>query len=232
MATATETLSNATTRTVPEVGELRFMIYNVGWEGYETLLKLFGDDGPRMNYSRGSVELMSPLIPHERPKKLFAYMIETIIVELDIPANALGSTTYKRRLADKGLEPDECYYVANAGKLGDRDRPDLDIDPPPDLAIEIEITSSLLDKLGIYAGIGVPELWRFDGEDLAVLLLQPDGSYSPSETSASFPFLPMNEFVGFLEQYSQREETRWRRRFCTWVREVLLPIYQNQAAPE
>jgi Uma2 family endonuclease len=232
MATATKTSPGGATRTKPEVGELRFMIYNVGWDGYETLLELFGDAGPRMNYSRGSVELMSPLIAHERPKKLFGFMIETMIVELDIPANALGSTTYKRRLVDKGLEPDECYYIANAGKLGDRDRPDLDIDPPPDLAIEIEITSSLLDKLEIYAGIGVPELWRFDGEELAVLLLQPDGSYSPSETSASFPFLPMDAFVGFLKQYDQADETGWRRRFLAWVREILLPIYQNQAAPE
>ena len=228
MATASET----PTRTKPEVGEHRFVIYNVGWDGYEALLELFGDDGPRMNYSQGNVELMSPLIPHEFFKKLFGFMIESMIVELDIPANALGSTTYKRRLADRGLEADECYYIANAGKLGDRRRPDLDVDPPPDLALEIEITNSLVDKLGIYAGIGVPEIWRFDGETLSVLLLQPDGTYARSETSRSFPFLPMGDFGRFLDDYDQADETGWKRSYLVWVREVLLPLFRGDAGRE
>jgi Uma2 family endonuclease len=230
MATATENI--AATRTEPEVGEHRFVIYNLGWDRYEALLELFGDDGPRMNYSGGNVELMSPLIPHERFGNLLGFMIESLIVELDIPANALGSTTYKRRLVDRGLEADECYYIANAGKLGDRRRPDLDVDPPPDLAVEIEITHSLVDKLGIYAGIGVPEIWRFDGETLSVLLLQPDGTYTRSETSRSLPFLPMGDFARFLDEYDQADETGWRRSFLAWVRQVLLPLYQNQARPE
>ena len=226
MATATET--TPATRAKPEVGEHRFIIYNVGWEGYEALLELFGDDGPRMNYSKGNVELMSPLIPHEQYSNLIGYMIECLTEELDIPRNALGSTTFKRRMADRGLEPDECYYIANAGRIRKHQRsPDLDVDPPPDLAIEIEITNSLLDKLGIYAGIGVPEIWRFDGEALIVLLLQPDGTYAESQTSASFPFLPMGEIVRFLHEYDPADETRWGRSFRAWVREVLLPIYRN-----
>ena len=230
MATATE--ARTSSRTKPEAGEHRFVIYNVGWEGYETLLKLFGDDGPRMNYSGGNVELMSPLIPHERSKKLFGYMIEALTDELDIRRNALGSTTFRRRMADKGLGPDECYYIANAGRIGGQRSPDLDVDPPPDLAIEIEITNSLLDKLDIYAGIGVPEIWRYDGETLTVLLLQPGGTYAASESSASFPFLPMKEFVRFLHAHDPDEETRWGRSFRAWVREVLLPIYRNAAEPE
>jgi Uma2 family endonuclease len=135
-------------------------------------------------------------------------------------------------MADRGLEPDECYYIANAGKIGSQRTPDLDVDPPPDLAIEIEITSSLLDKLDIYAGIGVPEIWRYDGEALTVLLLQPDRTYAVSESSASFPFLPMNEFVRILQAHDPDDETRWGRSFRTWVREVLLPIYRNDVGPE
>lgn len=220
------------TRTRPEAGEERFVLWNVGWEGYEKLLELFGDDGPRMNYSSGNVELMSPLIPHGRFSSLFGYMIEAITDELDIPRNALGSTTFKRRMADRGLEPDECYYIANAGKFGDQKSVDLDVFPPPDLAIEIEITNSILDKLGIYAGIGVPEIWRFDGEALTVLLLQPDGKYAESQVSASFPFLPMGEIARFVGEYDPAEETRWGRSFRAWVRETLLPQYRNPAGPE
>jgi Uma2 family endonuclease len=229
MATATETISKVEpAHDSSEVGELRFVIHNVSWEKYESLLEIFGDDGPRMNYSDGSLELMSPLIPHERPKRLIGYMIEGLTDELDIRRNALGSSTYKRQLAKKGLEPDECYYIANAGaiKKGQRS-PNLDVDPPPDLAIEIEITNSLLDKLGIYAGIGVPELWRYDGETLRVMLLQADGTYAASETSLAFPFLPMDEFVRFLHAHDPEEETRWGRSFRAWVREVLLPRYQQ-----
>lgn len=176
---------------------------------------------------------MSPQIPHERFKKLFAYMIEALTDELDIRRNALGSTTFKKQMAESGLEADECYYIANAGKLKKGQRSlNLDNDPPPDLAIEIEMTSSLVDKLGIYAGIGVPEVWRFDGEDLTVRLLQVDGTYAVSPTSGSFPFLPMDEFVRFLQEYDSDEETRWGRSFRAWVREVLLPIYRaDQAAP-
>jgi Uma2 family endonuclease len=226
MATATETETKPQSPpTEPVIGEHRFVIHNVSWDRYEALLELFGDEGPRMNYCRGELELMSPLIAHERPKNLFGYMIETIVVELNIPANALGSTTYKHRLADSGLEPDECYYIANAGKLVSQRRPD--VDPPPDLAIEIEITSSLVDKLRIYAGIGVPEIWRFDGSVLSVLLLQSDHSYVASEVSSCFPFLPLDDLLRFLKSYNENDETGWRRSFQTWVREVLLRVYQE-----
>lgn len=229
MARASET---TTIRTKPEVGELRFVIDNVSWDRYEALLELFGDDGPRMNYCRGALELMSPSFPHERSKKLLGFMVETLTEELEIEANSLGSSTFRRQLAEKGLESDESYSIANAGKITNQRHPDLDVDPPPDLAIEIEITSSLVDKLSIYAGIGVPEIWRFDGEHLTVLLLRPDGTYATSPTSSSFPFLPMGEILTFLEEFDATEETRWRRSFRAWVREVLLPIYRNPAEPE
>ncbi len=221
------------TRVETPVGERRFLLPNVGWEIYEKLLERYAEGGPRMYYLRGSIELMSPLIPHERPGNLFGFMVESIVEGLDIPCNALGSTTFRKRPEERGLEADECYYIANAGRIpAERRSPDLDVDPPPDLAIEIEITNSLLDKLDIYAGIGVPEVWRYDGEILSVLLLQPGGTYIESPTSKAFPFLPMREFVRFIEEYDSDQETRWRRAFRAWCRDVLLPLYQNQARPE
>ena len=114
------------------VGERRFLLPDVGWEIYEKLLERYADRGPRMNYLRGDIELMSPLIPHEHFSQLFNFMVVAISEELRLPRNALGSTTFKKRLAGCGLEPDQCFYLANAGRIPrDRRSPDLDIDPPP-----------------------------------------------------------------------------------------------------
>ncbi len=223
MATATET------RTRPEVGELRFMLYNVGWEGYQALLKIVGDHGPRITYSRGSVELMSPLLPHEGFSKRLGRIVEAIGEELEIPIRPSRSLTWNREDLDRGLEPDESFFIASVGRIGSRMKLDLEVDPPPDLAIEVEITNSILDKLEIYARLGVPELWRFDGESLTVLLLGADGPYAPSTRSAAFPFLPMDEVARFLIDPDLSDESRWGRTFRRWVRDVLLPIYRNPA---
>src|SRR5919107_1618405 len=110
MATTVEARVKATE------GERRLVIHNVGWEGYQTLLKLVGDHGPRLTYDRGNVELMSPLIIHERYKNLLGYMVEAITDERDIPRVGAGSTTVSAELLDRGLEPDECYYLANAAR--------------------------------------------------------------------------------------------------------------------
>ena len=230
MAIATEI--KPPNRAKPEIGEHRFIIYNVGWEGYQGLLKVVGDHGPRLTYARGNVELMSPLIPHEGYCKRLARIVETIAEELEIPIRSARSTTLNREDLDRGLEPDESYYIASVGRIGNRMELDLEVDPPPDLAIEVEITNSILDKLEIYARLGVPELWRFDGEVLTVLLLQPDASYAASPRSTAFPYLPLDEIARFLLDPEMSDESRWGRDFRRWVREILLPRYRNPAAPE
>ena len=111
MATATDP------RASTDVGERRFVLYNVGWSGYQTLLTLFENGGPRLTYDRGNVELMAPMLRHERPKKLLAYIVEAITDELEIPRVGAGSTTFKSEILDRGLEPDDCFYLANAHRL-------------------------------------------------------------------------------------------------------------------
>src|SRR5688572_4632846 len=136
--------------TKPTACDSRSVIYHVSGGGCRALRKLGGDRGPHLTYTRGKSELMPPLITHERYKNLLGYMVEAITDELDLPRVGAGSTTFNAEILDRGLEPDECYYLANAARLRRTDRIDLAIDPPPDLAIEVEITSSLLDKLGVY----------------------------------------------------------------------------------
>jgi Uma2 family endonuclease len=216
----------------PLQGESRFVLYGVGWEGYQALLKIVGDQGTRLTYARGNVELMSPSMPHEGFSKRLSRIVETVAEELEIPIRPVRSMTLSREDLDRGLEPDESYYIANVGRIGNRMELDLEVDPPPGLAIEVEITSRILDKLEIYAKLGVPELWRFDGETLTVLVLQSDGAYASSTRSASFPFLAMGEVIRFLLDPEMSDESRWIRSFRRWVREVLVPLDRDGARPE
>jgi Uma2 family endonuclease len=214
MATTTEIRSR------PLEPESRVVLHGVGWEGYETMLKLVGDRPVRLTYDRGDLELMVPSLDHERYKSLLGRLIETLTLELDLPCDAAGSTTWRKQLEDRGLEPDECYYLANAERVVGR-KVDLSVDPPPDLAIEIEISRSALDRLGIYAALGVPEVWRFDGEALRVEQLQADGTYQEVAVSPSFPFLPLNEVIRWLRRAETMGQTPWLRQFREWVREEL-----------
>ena len=205
--------------------EQRFLLQNIGWEGYETMLRLVGDRAIRLTYSRGDLELMSPSRPHERFKKYLGRFVETVTEELDIPCDTAGSTTLRREVKDRGLEPDDCFYIASLpriqGKHGDLD---LSVDPPPDLAIEVEISRGALDRMDIYAALGVPEVWRFDGEALQVDQLQADGTYAPVQQSLSLPVLPLDEVVRWLHLMDKiGNYTKWGRLLREWVRNVLVP---------
>jgi Uma2 family endonuclease len=218
MATATKP------KTKPELdGERRFLLRGVGWDGYQSLLNMIGDRAIRLTYDRGDVELMSPLSKHERKKCFFGQAVRILAQELSIPLMPVGSTTMKREEVDRGLEPDEGFYLGNLERIRDPDRIDLDVDPPPDLAIEIEITRSALDRVGVYGALRVPELWRFDGRLLKVLIRQQDGSYRESPQSAAFPGVPMHEVARFVTMEGIKDENEWARLFRNWIRELLLP---------
>jgi Uma2 family endonuclease len=209
----------------PEL-EHRIVLRGVGWDGYQTLLELVGDRPVRLTYDRGDVELMSPLLKHERKKSLLGQFVRILARELHIPVMPTGSTTWSREDADMGLEADESFYLGDLGRIRDPDHIDLDIDPPPDLAIEIEITRSSLDRIGIYGALRVPELWRFNGRTLRVLLRQEDGSYRESSSSAAFPGVPMSDVAQFAIRDGIRDENAFLDEFTAWVRSDLLPRIQ------
>ncbi len=202
-------------------GERRFLLPGVGWDGYQALLKMVGDRAIRLTYDRGDIELMSPLSKHERKRCRFGQAVRILAEELSIPVMPVGSTTLRREEADRGLEPDEGFYLGELERIRDPDRIDLDVDPPPDLAIEIEITKSALDRVGVYGALGVPELWRFDGRLMKVLLRQPDGSYRESARGTAFPDVPMDEVARFVAMEGIRDENEWARVFRNWVREFV-----------
>ncbi len=175
MSTTTESIPQVEPTAVPETGaapapapgEQRFLLSGIGWEGYEKLLDIIGDGPIRVTYDRGDAELMSPLYKHERNRSILGQIVEIITEELEIPRSSSASTTLKLKELDRGLEADESFYLFDLDRLHDPDNIDLTVDPPPDLAVEIEITRSILNRLGIYGALGVPEIWRFDGQRLA-----------------------------------------------------------------
>jgi Uma2 family endonuclease len=187
---------------------------------------MVGDQPVRLTYDRGDVELMSPLPKHERKKSLLGQFVRILARELRVPVMPMGSTTFSREDVDKGLEADESFYLGDLERVRDPDHIDLHIDPPPDLAIEIEITRSAFDRMGIYGVLGVPELWRFDGRTLRVMLRQVDGSYRQSKKSAAFPDVPMDELARFAIREGKRDENAEVDEFWAWVRDDLLPRIQ------
>ena len=208
-------------------GENRVLILGVGWSGYMTLLNMVRDQPTRITYDRGDVELMSPLLPHELYSGRFAYFIIALTEELDLPRASAGSTTYKSELLDRGLDPDECFYLSSAHRLPRIDRNFKEQPPPPDLAIEVEMTTSALNRLGIYAALEIPEVWRFDGDRVTVHILGSTGRYDVHETSAAFPFVPIPEVTRWILDSDFTNDTRWGRSLRAWIRNEIVPRAQG-----
>lgn len=148
----------------------RIILPNISWQTYQSLSKDFEQEPAiRLTYEGGALEIRMPLDPHETYKKLLGRLVETTTEELDIEIRSLGSRTCAREDLARGLEPDQCYYIQNEALVRGVEQIDLNKFPPLDLALEIDITSSSLNRLSIYALLGVLEVWRYDGQTLSIL---------------------------------------------------------------
>lgn len=172
--------------TIPS--ETRTVLENVCWETFIELAEQRRGSVPRMTYDDGVLELMNPLRQHENIGRLIGRLIETYTEVKGIEIQSVASTTFKRRELKKAFEADESYYIKHAEQIRPKEEIDLTIDPPPDLVIEVEITSSAIRKLKLFATMGVPEVWRHDGERLEMFALK-DSQYQPIEASQSLPGL-------------------------------------------
>jgi len=191
---------------------------NIRWPTYLALLADLGEHRGRLTYDRGRLEIVSPSKKHEHLKKLVGRLIEAFTEELDIEIQSVSSTTLNREDLDRGVEADECYYVQNEAAVRDKEEIDLTRDPPPDLVVETEVSRRLIPRIPIYAAMGVPEIWRYDGEKLRVCHLQEGGEYVEAERSKVFPMLPMQEFARHLARRRGMSETQLVRSFRNWVR--------------
>jgi Uma2 family endonuclease len=204
--------------TVKSPAEQRVLLHNVSWETYERLLADHEDSSaPRFAYDRGMLEIVSPNPEHEIVNRNVALLVEVLAEEADVDVINLGSTTFRREDLKRGFEPDSCFYIRNEEAVRGKDRIDLDVDPPPDLVVEIDITNPSLDKLPLYAQMGVPEVWRYGGERMMILELRGEG-YAEVAESKVLPPLTGGVLSRLVEESKSLKRTEWLRRLREWVR--------------
>jgi Uma2 family endonuclease len=199
--------------------EQRLRLSAISWDTYVTYSDGLGPRHIRVTFDRGEMEVMTLSPKHERNKRLLGRLVETLTEELEIDIVSTGSMTCRSKELERGLEPDESYWIEHESVVRGRDEIDLDVDPPPDLTLEVDISRSTLDRMAIYAALRVPEVWRWDGESLTIHRLRPRGAYRRSEASKAFPFLPLDEFTEFLRR-TDLSETQLVRSFRAWVRKM------------
>lgn len=189
----------------------------VRWETYQALLwDLAESSHQKLNFNQGILEIMTPLPEHEINKSFLGRLVEATTEILGLEVVTLGSTTLIRQDLQKGIEPDECYYIQNESLIRGKLSFDFTIDPAPDLAIEVDITSSSLNRLSIYEALGVREVWRFDGEDLLIYCLE-NGVYGVKENSQVLPILSKQIIVDFLQQRGEIGENKLLRQFREYL---------------
>ncbi|NER92319.1 MAG: Uma2 family endonuclease [Symploca sp. SIO1B1] len=171
----------------------RLLVRDVDWSEFETILRELRESrSSRIAYSNGTLEIRIPTPEHEVDKELISDLVKILLDELEIDCECFGFTTFKQENMDSGIEPDQCFYIQNHARMRGKRRVDLRVDPPPDLAIEVDVTSKT--QLDAYATLGVLELWRYEKNKLNIYILQ-EGSYQPVTKSPTFPLLPILDFV-------------------------------------
>ncbi len=206
-----------TTAPSPVVGS-HLVLDGVSWEMYEELLEVFAEHPAlRMTYYKGTLELRTPLPEHERYSWTLGRLVVALSEELGLEIRGLKSTTWRSQSKAVGKEADECFYIQNEAAVRGKLKFDLTVDPPPDLAIEVDATHSSLDKMVVYAELKVPEVWRWQDDKLMVNILT-DAGYVESETSLAFGSLPVKDLAQFMQLDSQIGENARLREFRKWVR--------------
>jgi Uma2 family endonuclease len=171
----------------------RLLIHAVDWSEFERILDELGEQrATRIAYSENVLEIRMPLAQHEREKSLLGDVVKILLDELGLDCECFGSATFKQPEMNVGLEPDDCFYIQNHQAVRGRDRFDLAIDPPPDLAIEVDVTSKT--QTDVYRRLSVPELWVYADSALKIYVLQA-GQYESVAVSPTFPSLPVLELV-------------------------------------
>ena len=193
-------------------------IEDVSWSEFEIILKDLGEKrNTRIAYSNGVLSIMAPMPAHEIDKVCIGRCVEVLLDELERDYVSYGSTTFKNENMQKAVEPDDCFYIKYADQMAGKRRIDLDIDPSPELAIEVDLTSKT--QLEAYRGLGVAELWRYDQGRLRIDCLQA-GEYVEREESSIFPGWPIKEAVEkYVRRAKNSNQRKAKKEFRQWVTE-------------
>jgi Uma2 family endonuclease len=200
----------------------RAILQNISWQTFETILAEMGDNRiTRLAYDHGTLEIMTPLMPHEHNKRLIEKLIDNLAEELNLNLKSVGSVTCKRPDLLRGVEPDSSFYIQNEPLMRQKQSLDLTQDPPPDLVIEVDYTSASIDRMPIYQALGVPEVWRYDEPTMQIYQLR-DGIYLQCDVSPTFANLPLTiEIPRFLAESLKIGEIPMIRSFRSWVKECI-----------
>jgi Uma2 family endonuclease len=204
---------------LPQPGQ-SLLLDDVDWRTYSRLLRVFAErPRVRLTYDRGRLEIMSPLLEHDDDARFLGRLVVVLTEELDLPLKSGGSTTLRRQLRQRGIEADESFWIANAPRMKGRRRLNLRTDPPPDLAIEVDVTHSSLDHLAIYAALRVPEVWRLERNMLLFHVLGAGGTYQVRDRSLAFPLITPADLLRFLKKAREAgDQNPVIKEFRTWLR--------------
>lgn len=196
------------------------LLTDISWKEYETYLEDFAErSGWRLAYNEGKLEIMPPTYNHEKYSYSFAEFVRAYCDKFDLNLEGAGSTTFRRELLKKGVEPDECFYIQNAEKVIGKDFTEEKEYPVPDVAVEIDITTESLDKFPIYAALKVPEIWMFDGKELTFFELDNE-EYHQISNSLAMPFLSSKKLIEFFELSKKKGQTFALKSFRKWLSEL------------
>jgi Uma2 family endonuclease len=197
----------------------RVILEGVSWDSYACLLADFGDShAARLAYDQGTLEIMAPSYAHEELNHLIARIVEIIATEMDLDFANAGATTFKRADLERGFEPDSCFYLEHVSAIRGKAVIDVETDPPPDLVVEIDLTHPSLDKLPIAAALGVPEIWRYNREQVIMYRLA-GASYEVVDSSGVLPGLTSADLRHWLEASQRLTRPAWMRQVQVWARE-------------
>jgi Uma2 family endonuclease len=193
------------------------VLHNISWETYEHLLADRGDASvPRLTFDRGELEIMSPRPEHEDRTWATERLVEIVILAMGIEFRNAGSTTFRRQELERGIEPDACFYIQNESAVRHTHDFDLRIVPPPDLVIEIDVTSSSIDKLRLFAAVGIQEVWRHANGRFTFLLLSND-SYVASAESRALPQVTATDVSTLIAAVGTTGRATWLQQVQEWA---------------
>ena len=218
MTQTLEKISGADLDDLADLAFEQFVFDDADWRFYELILRKVGERRVFVTFDGERLEVMTPSPEHEKNTSRLEQVVRLLMLEFRVPFESLGSFTLKKRKADAGLEPDRCFYTRNADAIVGKRRIDLSRLPPPDLAIEVEVSRRLLDRLDIYRRLRVPEVWCYDGRRLRILRLSRRG-YEEVARSPTLPQVPPDEIHRLMQASWTVNELAWTEMVQQWVRQ-------------
>jgi Uma2 family endonuclease len=201
------------------IAEKRMTFHRLSWQAYKQIANAITESSSaRLTYDNGTLEIVMPLELHEFSGVLFGVFVRVLVSELGLPIKSMGSTTLDREDLLKGVEPDQAFYIQNQPLVKGRDI-NIYKDPAPDLVIEVDITHTDIKKVALYASLGVPEFWRYNGQLWKIYQLQNAGQYQEVEVSPTFPTVPKERLYQFLSE-AREDEIGAEVNLRKWIREL------------